>query len=177
MNRPVLYFTIGILMHTSVISQPAEFMMRGNKENTLNPKYSIGYFSQANLRFRFQTDPIKNLHLQESFNFDTRLIGEWTYTTQYNSGGFWGNTTEKILVSKDGSISFFEPTVYVSTPDGFGSSSEGKLIATIKLLTKGNQLYVINPESQKEVFISEFIIEGNKMLTTTSQGEKQLWEK
>jgi hypothetical protein len=115
---------------------------------------------------------------QNRVQFDTRLIGRWTNTETYNSGDFWYVITQTIVITANEEMNIYEPTSYASTStSSISSSSQGKLLYTLQVITRGNKIFAIHSETREEVYIAKYEIDGNSMLTVSAEGVKELWTK
>lgn len=109
--------------------------------------------------------------------FDTRVIGRWTTTSRTSSGDFWSTTSVTMVITAQQEVMMYDKVVSANTGDSYVKSAPGKLLGTVRLITRNGNLYTINPQTKQEVFIARYTIQGNSMLTVAEDGEKQLWNR
>lgn len=112
-----------------------------------------------------------------SSEFDRRVIGRWTTTSRTSSGDFWSTISETMVITAQQEIMVYDKVVSANTGDSYVKSAPGKLIGTLRLITRNGNLYTINPQTKQEVLIARYTIQGNSMLTVAVDGEKQLWNR
>jgi hypothetical protein len=112
-----------------------------------------------------------------SSKFDRRVIGRWTSTSRTSSGDFWSITSETMVITAQQELMVYDKVVSANTGDSYVKSAPGKLLVTLRLITRNGNLYVINPQTKQEAFIARYAIRGNSMLIISESGETQLWNR
>lgn len=86
---------------------------------------------------------VDHLFSQERNALDPRLVGFWSKTKYYNSGGFSYVNIQRFSLDTDGSMTIYEPISYASGGGTYmGPSSSLQIDTVVKVHTRGNRLYV-----------------------------------
>lgn len=106
---------------------------------------------------------------------DPALFGQWVNSDTYISGEFSGTTRTYVQLNPDGTVLYGGGSVTAGVGGVSGGSSGGDVTQGL-WRTENNLLYVRGAHTAWTL-IGRYYIEGNRVLITAADGEREVWRR
>ena len=106
---------------------------------------------------------------------DAGLIGVWRQTRSYTSGTDFGMVTDTFMTLRaDGTFRHGDTNMAGGTA-GVGATSRGSDAVEGQWKTQNRRLYARASSSEPWQHVARYYVEGNKLLATLPNGEREVW--
>ncbi|MCH6234199.1 hypothetical protein [Cognataquiflexum rubidum] len=115
---------------------------------------------------------------QENTSVDHRLVGFWSKTKYYSSGGFSYVSIQRFSMDSEGTMIIYETVSYASGGGTrIGPSSDPQIETVVKVHTRDNRLYTMYGNPPVEIFVMEFSFSNGYLHLVGADGVKEMWER
>jgi hypothetical protein len=100
----------------------------------------------------------------QNTTLNPKIVGNWIHEEIYLSGDFSYVQAQTFVIGREGEFLIYEPVNSASSNAGQGFNTNKKIQSEFRIFTRENHMYVIDPSTEKEVYLARYVVDDRHLM-------------